>query len=272
MRYLNKLIGKWMPSDSPNVAVDSHPRLSGIMDTVNASLSHGKTTRLPKEFYDEKARRIIDQIVVEEWFSGYHESQEYRTLGIGSLVGDIISRMIGTAETARSGGTGGGNVQRPKFAMSGCHDTTLAGLLTSFGAFKGEAWPPFTSHVALELFQQRESASRTAAKAAEALSKPLPQSRNWLSHLFSSTTSTSASSTISSESSRKLLTSYSSLEESNLDGYYVRVRYNDRPLTIPGCRTPGSHLDGDVSFCTLVCCSQNMIIFMLNSNRKRSSA
>jgi hypothetical protein len=30
-------------------------------------------TRLPKEFYDEKGRAIIDKIGVEEWFSGYRE-------------------------------------------------------------------------------------------------------------------------------------------------------------------------------------------------------
>lgn len=41
-------------------------------------------------------------------------------------------------------------------------------------------------------------------------------------------------------------------EQQILDGYYVRVRYNDRPVTIPGCKAPGNHLDGDKSFCTLV--------------------
>ena len=36
MEYLNKLISKWMPETSRRVAVDSHPRLSGIMDTINS--------------------------------------------------------------------------------------------------------------------------------------------------------------------------------------------------------------------------------------------
>ncbi|EQK97655.1 histidine acid phosphatase [Ophiocordyceps sinensis CO18] len=36
-----------------------------------------------------------------------------------------------------------------------------------------------------------------------------------------------------------------------LQGYYVRIRYNDAPVTVPGCRAPGKHLDGDESFCTL---------------------
>lgn len=54
---------------------------SGIMDTVNSTLAHPKETRLPKEFYDPKGRDIIEKIGVEEWFSGYMESREYRQLG-----------------------------------------------------------------------------------------------------------------------------------------------------------------------------------------------
>jgi acid phosphatase len=41
MDYLNKLMSKWMPETSKRVAVDSHPRLSGIMDTINSTLAHG---------------------------------------------------------------------------------------------------------------------------------------------------------------------------------------------------------------------------------------
>ena len=32
MDYLNSLISKWMPGEDMRVKVDSHPRLSGIMD------------------------------------------------------------------------------------------------------------------------------------------------------------------------------------------------------------------------------------------------
>lgn len=69
MDYLTSLISKWMPEQndgSHRVAVDSHPRLSGIMDTVNSTLAHGSKTRLPEKFYDSKARNIIDRIGVEE--------------------------------------------------------------------------------------------------------------------------------------------------------------------------------------------------------------
>ncbi len=164
MEYLNKLIGKWMPESSPKVLVDSHPRLSGIMDTINSTLGHGPETRLPKEFYDPKGRKIIEKIGVEEWFGGYQESSEYRSLGVGSLLGDVVERMVGSAEKngndghleigGKDGSTGDGRggEKAIKLGLSGCHDTTLAAALTSLGAFEGEPWPSYTSHISFELF------------------------------------------------------------------------------------------------------------------------
>lgn len=166
MDYLNKLIGKWMPENSKRVAVDSHPRLSGIMDTINSTLGHGEETRLPKEFYDEKARAIVDKIGVEEWFSGYQESEEYRSVGIGGLMGDLVSRMVGSAErNGKDGlreigdpnetmGRGRGGEKAIKFGLSGCHDTSECSF-TSKSSFKAKlgtsSWGflnlmKFTSH------------------------------------------------------------------------------------------------------------------------------
>lgn len=69
MAYINSLISKWMPEQedrSHDVAVDSHPRLCGIMDTINSTLAHGPKTKLPSNFYDAKVRDIGDRIAVEE--------------------------------------------------------------------------------------------------------------------------------------------------------------------------------------------------------------
>ncbi|KAL8933692.1 MAG: hypothetical protein Q9216_006252 [Gyalolechia sp. 2 TL-2023] len=251
MDYLNSLISKWMPEGSRRVAVDSHPRLSGIMDTVNSTLAHGPKTRLPSAFYDAKGREIIDRIGTEEWFSGYMESEEYRKLGIGALVGDIVTRMVGSAEGSGNDGLlevagvdgdlgkGRGGENGIKFAMSGCHDTTLAGILSSLGAFGGGNWPPYTSHVAVELFKD-ESIGVQDSKPT----KPAPRQ----SFLGSSRKSTKASSIMT----RKPMQDLSEEERAKLQGYYVRVRYNDHPMTVPGCRLPGKHLEGDESFCTLV--------------------
>ena len=277
MKYINRLISAWMPRSSPKVAVDSHPRLSGIMDTINASLAHGPMTRLPPEFYDSKVREYIEKIGVDEWYSGYNESREYRTLGIGALMGDIVERM--TASIEHSGltaheiggedgqmGHGRAGETTIKFAMSGCHDTTIAGVLSSLGAFNGESWPPFTSHIALELFREKdqpriaEGALPRSATEKQAMSSPLARP-GWFASLLglsssfptttSATTHLPSTSSASSGIGRRPTSSLSPTEKQKLTGYYVRIRYNDRIMTVPGCRKPGNHLDGDESFCTM---------------------
>ena len=42
-------------------------------------------------------------------------------------------------------------------------------------------------------------------------------------------------------------------EKQKLDGYFVRIRYNEKVMKIPGCKQDGKHLEGDDNFCTLVC-------------------
>ena len=251
MDHLNSLISKWMPEDSKRVAVDSHPRLSGIMDTVNSTLAHGPKTRLPSAFYDPKGRDIIDKIGTEEWFSGYKESQEYRKLGIGALVGDIVTRMVGSAEGSGNDGLlevagvdgdlgkGRGGESGIKFAMSGCHDTTLAATLSSLGAFENGKWPPYTSHIAIELFKDE-----SVKVADQKPTAPAPRQ----SFLGSSRKVTKPSSLMM----RKPTQDLTAEEKAKLQGFYVRLRYNDQPVTIPGCKLPGKHLEGDESFCTLV--------------------
>ncbi|OCK79686.1 phosphoglycerate mutase-like protein [Lepidopterella palustris CBS 459.81] len=269
MTYLTNLLSKWMPENS-KVAVDSHPRLSGIMDTINATLAHGPETRLPKEFYDPKAREIIDRIGVEEWYSGYTESVEYRSLGTGALVGDIVSRMVGSAE--RNGndglleieredgdighGRGGGN--DIKFALSGCHDTTLAGVLSSLGAFNGEKWPPYTSHIAFELFRKSDWTSPTTVPTRistfdeELAKRAASNSQSWWASLFGSTKDTVDGGVPPPEGiARKPMEQLTDEQKRKLRGYYVRIRYNDKIMQVPGCKAEGKHLEGDTSFCTL---------------------
>jgi acid phosphatase len=253
MDYLNYLYGKWMPEYSPRVAVDSHPRLSGIMDSINSTLAHGPETRLPKEFYDEKGHRIIEKIGIEEWFSGYKESREYRMLGIGGLMGDIVARMVGSAERSladgqyevmRKGAVGEEEApQHIKFGLSGCHDTTLAGVLSSLGAFDKEEWPPFTSHVAIEMFREAEREKTKPVKPVA------PAKRTWWGGLVSPALSAG---TPPPGIGRKKMEELAPEEKEKLEGYYVRIRYNDEVVSVPGCRAPGKHLEGDESFCTLV--------------------
>ncbi|EHL03542.1 putative acid phosphatase SPBC4.06 [Glarea lozoyensis 74030] len=254
MEYLNKLISKWMPETSKRVAVDSHPRLSGIMDTINSTLAHGPETRLPKEFYDEKGRAIIDKIGVEEWFSGYQESEEYRALGIGGLMGDVVSRMAGNIEGGGNDGalaiggkdgslgTGRGGEKSIKLALSGCHDTTLAAVLASLGAFENEKWPPYTSHIAIEMFKKQTSQAQTTDKVLATTTQ-----KGWWASIFGGSAAVKADAGIA----RRKIHELNETERARLEDYYVRVRYNDKVMKLPGCKPTGKHLEGDDSFCTL---------------------
>jgi acid phosphatase len=252
--YVTKLIGKWMAQDGAKVAVDSHPRLSGIMDTINSTRGHGKPTRLPNEFYDPTLIKYIEKIGVEEWFQGYNESQEYRKLGIGGLVGDVVARMVSNAEQydqfgiketggdGKNHGTGRGGENRIQFGLSGCHDTTLAAMLASLGCFNMEAWPPYTSHIAIELFKAKGSRKSPAPP----LSAPKTGIWEYLTGQSSKYPSYYAI-------GRTPMAELADVQKDKLEGYFVRIRYNDEIIKIPGCKPAGKHLDGDESFCTLVC-------------------
>ncbi len=260
LAYVTGKIGRWMAPDSPRVAVDGRPRLSGVMDTINATLAHGPETRLPAEFYDERSRRNIEKVALEEWFAGYSESREYRTLGVGGLVGDLTARMVAQAESADNG-----TAAPFRFGLSGCHDTTLAALLTSLG-HRLPNWPPFTSHLAVELF--RQAAPEVAAKTTPATAKP-----SWpsLSSVFSKTAAAPAG------IGRKPTPELSESERRKLAGYYVRLRYNDEVVPLPGCKPAGKHLDGDESFCTLVgghaaCCLPWSVCRLSNTQQEAFKA
>ncbi|KAI2464983.1 histidine acid phosphatase [Annulohypoxylon bovei var. microspora] len=253
MAYLTKLWGKHMPEDSPHVAVDSRPRLSGIMDTINSTLAHGPETRLPKEFYDPRAREIVERIGVEEWFAGYKESREYRALGIGGLLGDVVGRMVGSAERSTADGEyevasklessplkEGKGATPIRFGLSGCHDTTLAAVLASLGAYEGSKWPPYTSHIAIEMFRKSAGSQQQG--------KPAVTKSSWFRPWGSSAKpGNPPPGTIGRKRSEEL----SPAERAKLQDYYVRIRYNDEVVTVPGCKAPGKHLEGDESFCTL---------------------
>ncbi|WEW54647.1 histidine acid phosphatase superfamily protein [Emydomyces testavorans] len=270
MDYLNSLWSRWMPTSSPRVAVDSRPRLSGILDTINSTMAHGPQTRLPSEFYDSKGHEVADRIAMDEWFSGYRESREYRKLGVGALMGDIVDRMVASSVGGGWWPTTGSkrDIGPPvKFAISGCHDTTIAAILTSLGAFDNERWPPYTANIAIELFKDVGGSGRHPQKATSAgtileeLSNPLPENNNnnnnnnktdnkpssFLSFLRRSATLSNATKSHPADVARTPVSKLPPLHK-----HYVRIRYNDRPVIIPGCAAkPANHLPGEPSFCTL---------------------
>lgn len=249
MALLQDRIGKHMPTGK--VTLEGHPRLSGVLDTVNSSLAHGPATKLPPEFYEPAVLKALDTIVTNEWFQGFMDNLEYRTLGVGGLAGDVVTRMVKHVEYAQDDANGKtaaqgvkgepGYVPKAKrpaiFGLSGTHDTALAGFLASFGAFD-EKWPPYTSHIAIELFKEKGTYLESMAKSwwksfprFPDLNRTQPPHNDSIGRVPSS--------------------QVNDADMSRLDGYYVRIRYNDVPVIVAGCRKPGKHLDGDETFCTL---------------------
>jgi acid phosphatase len=227
------------------------------MDTINATLAHGPATKLPAQFYDEKGLNIIDKIAVEEWYAGYKENEEYRRLGIGGLMGDVVDRMVSAAleggwrSEVASSITNGSKVPI-KFALTGCHDTTLAAVLASLGAFDNERWPFFTSHISLELFSTDTEVPSTTANQDLASSNPQNESSGLFSFLSKPSAPSLQTPAPVSSVARVPLSDLEKSSRETLRKYYVRLRYNDRPMRIPGCVSKtANHLPGDDSFCTL---------------------
>ncbi|KAJ2895807.1 acid phosphatase [Zalerion maritima] len=330
MQYLSEKMGKWMPEGV--VKVDGKPRLTGLMDTINATKAHdrkyleklhsarqkakiesgkkgkgedadlwkkpgwdvypvGRTqiydsvdssgtplVKLPSEFYDEKSMLHIMKMTVDEWYSGFNDSQEYRTLGIGSIMGDVVERMVRLAEfntypsfsaMTRRGQEkmkrqDPGQQESLRFALHGCHDTTLAAILASLGTLDMKTWPPFTAHIAIELF--RDPATEYSSKASkpdggEPNSSDPSTSNSGTHHegtlekiehfLHLDKHSSSPSPFPTPLISRRKMPSLTTEEKSRMKGYYVRVRYNDEPMKIPGCKPEGKHWKNDEGLCTL---------------------
>lgn len=145
-------------------------------------------------------------------------------------------------------GKGRGGKTGIKFAMSGCHDTTLAAALVSLGAFENEKWPPFTSHIAFEMFRKRGVTA--TARTTLSTQQPAQQSQSWWSSLFGSAKTFKEESS-SAGIARKPVTELTPSHRDELKDYYVRIRYNDKIMQVPGCKAEGKHLDGDTTFCTL---------------------
>jgi len=140
LQYASARLQKEIPG---GVKVNGHPRVSGIFDTMNCALVHG--VQLPKPLYDEQIQKDLEGAIVEEWFAGYRDSAEFRRLGIGSFLGDILDKMDDSSGRHDEKGV--------KLAMYGSHDTQLASILASLQTFDGR-WPCFTSSIAFELFSR----------------------------------------------------------------------------------------------------------------------
>jgi len=105
-----------------------------------------------------------------------------------------------------------GSKDHLKILVHSTHDTAIAGLSQTLDVFD-EKWPAFTAYISFELFR----------KTVPAQSNSLLQNLSSIVHWASRTRSE----------------------------HYVRMRYQNRNLSLPICADEGNHLEGSPEFCTL---------------------
>eukprot|EP00741_Cyanophora_paradoxa_P002437 tig00000076_g2362.t1 len=113
------------------------PGWMALHDAFTCRLSHGKP--LPEGVTDDIVSRVRDQASFE--LGQRFGTEKLARLGIGRLVGEVVSALRAAAE-GRPG---------PRFILYSGHDTSVAPFLSAFKAYDGKAWPPYASHVSLEL-------------------------------------------------------------------------------------------------------------------------
>jgi acid phosphatase len=118
-------------------------------------------------------------------------------------------------------------------------------MLASLGCFNMTAWPPYTSHIAYELFRKKDVKRKKATYESKfwAVLKGKWPTSGGFTHI-----------------GKMPLNELTDNKKAQLDGYYVRIRYNDEVMQIPGCKAVGKHLEGDQSFCTLVSRTFGLIV------------
>ncbi|GAA5820797.1 hypothetical protein JCM11251_003164 [Rhodosporidiobolus azoricus] len=135
------------------VRIDSSPRANGILDTFLVCRAHGIALPPAIEKNVESVLGGLEKGVVGEWFDAYSPSHnpttflEFRRLAMGRLLSSLRQTMQAKIEDPREAKV------NERLAVYSCHDTSVGGILNVLDVFDGR-WPPFTSHIAIELFRR----------------------------------------------------------------------------------------------------------------------
>ncbi|KAI8870885.1 phosphoglycerate mutase-like protein [Ramicandelaber brevisporus] len=147
--------------------------------------------------------------------SDFGNGDSYR-LQSGRALGEMAALMAQkiaepTVDTTVTANGSNASVKAAKMAIYSGHDITVAALKSGLGA-EVEQWPDFASMMAIELIKDTTEVSRINSTpvlaASTAAAKPRPQ-------------------TFPKDVPSK--------------GYYVRVRENDKIMTLPTCTAAGQH-------------------------------
>ncbi|KAF1986340.1 phosphoglycerate mutase-like protein, partial [Aulographum hederae CBS 113979] len=148
---LNKRARKYLSSKT-DALIDSHPSVTNLFDTITAAeATPSLRASIPADLRTSNVCYTLREIAVEQEYVAFAESAEAASLGAGPLLREMVERMVTTALTTASNGA----VSQPRIALFGCHDTTIGMILVSLKIAEPSLWewPPFTSHLSVELFR-----------------------------------------------------------------------------------------------------------------------
>jgi hypothetical protein len=120
----------------PNATID----IIDVFDETYARICHGK----PLPGAVAPLEQLIALNAQFEMAYFYNRTRTALTLNIGSFVAEQLERL----EQARNGSAGG-----LKWILYSGHDTTLWPLSFAYGFGSIEYWPPYASHMEIELWQ-----------------------------------------------------------------------------------------------------------------------
>lgn len=125
---------------------------------------------------------------------------------MGRLFSDLHSHLSSKINNPES--------DKLKLSINSCHDTSVAGIMNAMEVFNGR-WPAFTSSLGIELYKSNSTSSNNTS-SEKSSSPPSPSSTS------SSTTTTTTTP----------------------PRHFIRILYNGKPLSLPGCSEPKNHLEG----------------------------
>ncbi|KAL7754084.1 hypothetical protein RI367_000064 [Sorochytrium milnesiophthora] len=222
-------------------------------DIAASALAHDQHRNVPLTQDDF---RMLENLAVEQWFGHMYMYPVMRRFAIGRFLTELCELMDAHASPLDAAHRPSpffsmheshmehlGTQQLPKFAAYSAHDTTVMPILLALNVWDGR-WPPFGSHITLELFED------TAVKAIPAPSKspspPATVKRGVTSAPALSPKQTTFASTAAAAAAATTTTT--SLPTSQ---HYVRAKYNGQLLRLPGCAAAKDHYPGDETLCRM---------------------
>ncbi|XP_061415781.1 lysophosphatidic acid phosphatase type 6-like [Lethenteron reissneri] len=132
-----KLLEELLPPPSPHAAPESPSNFVAIRDVIVAREAHGML--VPKELL--RHRHVIDTGAVTTILNILKTSQRD---GLQLCIGRLLDTLLSNIDKYMCG------KMKENLVLFSAHDTTLLPLLVGLRVFDGR-WPPFASHVAIEL-------------------------------------------------------------------------------------------------------------------------